>query len=57
MYTYMPVVKVASLGPPFVKIYGSSNSCRVLIVDIMEVNRIIGFKCGRVNPKFCVNSI
>ena len=35
-------------GPPFVRLTDSSKSCNVPLVDMIAVNRIVGFKSGTV---------
>ena len=35
-------------GPPFVRFTDSSNSCNVPLVDMIAVNRIVGFNSGTV---------
>ena len=35
-------------GPPFVRFRDSSNSCRVPLVDVMVVSRMVGFRSGTV---------
>ena len=38
-------------GPPLVKFTDSSNNCRVPLVDIMAVSRMVGFKKRDGNPE------
>lgn len=37
---------VALAGPPFVIFIGSSNNCSVPMVELIVVNKIIGFSNG-----------
>ena len=38
----------AYAGPPFVKFIDSSNNCNVPFVDMIAVNKIVGFNSGTV---------
>lgn len=38
----------AYAGPPFVKFMDSSNNCNVPFVDMIAVNKIVGFNSGTV---------
>ena len=42
------MVMVDFPGPPFVRFRDSSNSCRVPLVEVIVVSRIIGFNSGTV---------
>lgn len=42
------MVIVALAGPPFVRFTDSSNNCKVPFVDIIAVNKIVGFSNGTV---------
>ena len=48
---YCDIVIVALPGPPWVKFTTSSNSWSVPLIDVMLVNRIIGFNSGAVMEK------
>ncbi|MNR59754.1 hypothetical protein D3C85_1810790 [compost metagenome] len=52
---YCDSVIVELPGPPFVMFITSSNSCNVPIVDVIEVNNIIGFNIGIVIWVNCLN--
>ena len=43
---YWEMVKVVLAGPPSVMFLTSSKSCNVPMVEVMVVNKIIGFNCG-----------
>ncbi|MNP83494.1 hypothetical protein D3C76_1824540 [compost metagenome] len=45
---------VALPGPPLVIFIISSNSCRVPIVEVIDVKRIIGLSSGTVIAKNCL---
>ena len=45
---YCEIVIVAFPGPPPVKFFTSSKSCKVPFVDMIAVRRTTGFNCGSV---------
>src|ERR1700730_9065874 len=51
---YMTTVRLASPGPPLVKATMESNSCSVLIIVIVTLNRITGLSSGMVMRKSTV---
>ncbi|MMZ69429.1 hypothetical protein D1872_322690 [compost metagenome] len=48
---YWEIDNVAFAGPPFVMFMTSSKSCKVPIVEVIDVNKIIGFNKGTVMLK------
>ncbi|MNJ56319.1 hypothetical protein D3C77_518580 [compost metagenome] len=55
LYIYCEIESVALPGPPFVMFMTSSKSWSVPIVDVIDVNRMIGFSIGIVIFVNCLN--
>ena len=45
------MVMVVLAGPPFVRFTDSSNSCRVPLMDMINVMMIVGLSSGTVMPQ------